>query len=125
MKLMGSLENLKCKGQLEYEDIIHDSVGFVINNAIDKDHRDLYNATQGRWKCNINKANMTDLVFSLYRGMIVGIWIPEKWYQSDIKGRIYFEGKECEDEEILGRYLYKKVPKSYSVVRYYGGLMNK
>ncbi len=72
------LEDLKCKGELNHEDIIHDSVGFVVNNAIDKDNRDLYNATQGRWKCSIRKVRNSDLVFSLYRGMIAGIWIPEK-----------------------------------------------
>lgn len=119
------LDNLTCRGEINYEEIIHDSVGFVVNNAIDKDKRDLYNATQGRWKCSIRKVRSAELVFSLYRGMIVGIWIPEKWYESDIKGRVYFEGIQCEDEIILERYLYKKVPKAYSVVRYYGNLKNK
>ncbi|WP_148556005.1 hypothetical protein TPDSL_34580 [Terrisporobacter petrolearius] len=116
------LKNLKSQGEINYEDIVHDSVGFVVNNAIDKDNRDLYNATQGRWKCSIRKVKNADLVFSLYRGMIVGVWIPEKWYESDIKGRVYFEGRQCEDKDILDRYLYKTVPKAYSVVRYYGGL---
>ena len=49
------LDNLICRGEINYEEIIHDSVGFVVNNAIDKDKRDLYNATQGRWKCSIRK----------------------------------------------------------------------
>lgn len=125
MRQIVNLENLVCKGELNHEDIIHDSVGFVVNNAIDKDKRDLYNATQGRWKCSIKKVREADLVFSLYRGMIVGIWIPETWYESDIKGRVYFEGKQCEDKDILDRYIYKKAPKAYSVVRYYGDLKNK
>ena len=37
MKQIEKLENLICKGEINHEDIIHDSVGFVVNNAIDVD----------------------------------------------------------------------------------------
>lgn len=119
------LEEVKCLGELIYEDIIHNSVGFVINNAIDKDNRGLYNATQGRWKCSLEKVKNVELVFSLYKGMIVEIWIPDTWIESDIKGRVQWEGIKCEDKDIRNKYLYKKVPKAYSVVRYYGNISNK
>ncbi|MDU6985308.1 MAG: hypothetical protein E6371_12910 [Terrisporobacter othiniensis] len=125
MEQIKKLKGLRCRGEINHEDIIHDSVGFVVNNAIDKDKRELYNATQGRWKCSIRKVKSVDLVFSLYRGIIVGIWLPEKWNESEVEGRVYFEGVACEDKEILDRYLYKKVPKAYSVVRYYGNLKNR
>lgn len=119
------LEEVKCLGELIHEDIIHNSVGFVINNAIDKDNRGLYNATQGRWKCSLEKVKNVELVFSLYKGMIVEIWIPDTWIESEIKGRVQWEGIKCEDKDIRNRYLYKKVPKAYSVVRYYGNISNK
>ena len=119
------LEEVKCLGELIHEDIIHNSVGFVINNAIDKDNRGLYNATQGSWKCSLEKVKNVELVFSLYKGMIVEIWIPDTWIESDIKGRVQWEGIKCEDKDIRNKYLYKKVPKAYSVVRYYGNISNK
>ena len=57
--------------------------------------------------------------------MIVEIWIPDTWIESDIKGRVQWEGIKCEDKDIRNKYLYKKVPKAYSVVRYYGNISNK
>lgn len=114
------LDDIDCRGELDHRDIIHKSVGFVINNAIDKDGRDLYDATIGCWKCSLDRAREVDFVFSLYRTMIVGVWIPKKWESTHDGTRIKWEGIECEDKAILNRYLYKKVPKAYSVVRYYG-----
>ncbi|WP_270646756.1 hypothetical protein [Paeniclostridium hominis] len=118
------LYKFKCRGELEHSDIVHKSVGFVINNAIDKDNRGLYDATTGCWKCSLDRAQSVELVFSLYRTYIVGIWIPKTWEITNDGTRIRWQGDKCSDKEILERYLYKKVPKSYSVVRYYG-MQNK
>lgn len=114
------LDTFKDKGELTYEDITHKSVGFVINNAIDKDKRGLYEATTGCWKCSINRVKEVELVFSLYRTYIVGIWIPKTWERTNEGTRVKWEGIRCTDEKILEKYLYKKAPKSYSAVRYYG-----
>ena len=114
------LEDIDCRGELDHSDIVHKSVGFVINNAIDKDGKDIYNATTGCWKCSLERVSGVDLIFSLYRTMIVGVWIPKKWEEATNGTRVRWEGIECTDEAILNRYLYKKSPKAYSVVRYYG-----
>ena len=93
------LDNFKCSGELDHSDIIHKSVGFVINNAIDKDKRGLYDATTGCWKCSIDRAQSVQLVFSLYRTYIVGIWIPKKWEKTNDGTRIRWQGEKCSDNE--------------------------
>ena len=125
MKYRKLLDNIQYIEELSHSDIIHNSIGFVINNAIDKDKRDLYDATKGRWKCSLEKAKNVDLVFSLYKGVIVEIWKPNFWKKSDIEGRIQWEGIKCEDEKIREMYLYKKAPKAYSAIRYYGDIKNR
>ena len=62
------LDNLTCRGEINYEEIIHDSVGFVVNNAIDTD---IYNTNNDKIPNKINI--LFPLLFPL---LILSSYIP-------------------------------------------------
>ena len=64
-----------------------------------------YEATRKHWKLNRNKLDEIEYVCGEYRGIIRGIYKPEKWLFNNSEKRWYFEGVEVTDTAILGLYL--------------------
>lgn len=53
-----------------------------IQNAMNHDRKDLYEATRGNWpaaKANCNAGNI-DFVVGIYEGKVLSAYIPTKWY---------------------------------------------
>lgn len=68
-----------------------------------------YEATRKSWKMDIDRARKSDFIFSEYKSIIRKIYIPEKWFFTEDNKRCFFEGKECQDKEILNLYLNKQL----------------
>ena len=84
-----------------------------------------YDAVRGMWKVNINRARRHNLVLAHVRGLVVGAFRPEKWFEAtkeNFSAKIFpevltefhpprwgFEGEEAE-EEVWNYYVGKRVP---------------
>lgn len=84
--------------------------------------RSIYNATHLAWKLDKNRADRVEYVLAVIQGMIVGVFIADKWMEAtkvnfpeleaDRTGRYGFNGKEA-PQEIKTLYMRKRVPDSY------------
>ena len=88
-------------------DIKHNLLLININKTY-KSERSLYDATRKHWKLNRNKLDSIDYVCGEYRGIIRGVFKPERWLFNETEKRWYFEGYEVIEEEILNLYLNKE-----------------
>jgi hypothetical protein len=91
---------------------------------------EVYEQVRGYWKISLGSAKKVDYIFAIYKGLIKGIYVPQKWYRVDLKienhdaprefelkqgdnhGRVYFKGIKA-DQLILDYYLNKDV--SYKI----------
>jgi hypothetical protein len=103
----------------EPADIKHKVIIICINRSIDE--KTLYEATRLEWKLNPTKANKADFILATRQGMIVGVFIAEKWLpvtaanfpgREESPGRYGFNGKEA-DQDIQKHYIGKRIPDKY------------
>jgi len=99
-------------------EIAHKAIFINVNISADEDIS-LYEATRKAWRMSIHRARKAELVLANYKGLIIGVFVPEKWYHSDLNGqsskvsnRIAFEGREA-DAYLKKLYKGKQVPDSY------------
>jgi hypothetical protein len=78
-----------------------------VNNIEDRTSIDaVYKQTQCSWRISVDKARQADYVLSVYRGVVIGVFIADKWVEStpetfpgrDHLGRYGFIGKPAPDE---------------------------
>jgi len=80
----------------------------------------LYEATRFAWKLNPRKAVEAELVLSVVRGLVVGVFVADHWLEANtknfpgkesIEGRYGFTGREagCDIKKL---YIGKKIPQS-------------
>ena len=84
--------------------------------------RSLYDATRYAWRINKAKAKQAELVLATMQGVIVGAFVPERWFEAtvanfpslsaDRPGRVGFVGKEA-PETIKRLYVGRRVPDAY------------
>lgn len=93
----------------------------IMINVNDAEQRELYNATRYAWKLNKDKAEEAEYVLAVCKGLIRGVFKPNKWLDATPEnfpgrelrpGRSGFEG-EVAPPEICEMYLRKKVPDEY------------
>lgn len=85
----------------------------------------LYDATRQSWVLSVNEANKAEVILPVVRGMIVGAFVADRWFQSGAandedsqsatparKTRYEFTGQEA-NVELMNKYKGKKVPASY------------
>ena len=81
----------------------------------------IYEATRFAWKLSKSKVKDAELVIAHTQGMIVGVFVPEKWLaatsenfpgRENVPGRIGFEGKDA-PEVIRKMYIGRSVPKDF------------
>ena len=81
----------------------------------------LYEATRFAWRINIEKAEQAEIVLSVRLGIVIGVFIAEKWLPATlanfplhepVPGRFGFVGKRA-PEELEKLYIGKKIPSDY------------
>lgn len=87
-----------------------------------KERTDIYDCVRHYWRLNVGRAEMTNLVFAIVDGIIVGVFQPIRWYKSNhpqYTNRFEFEGVEKECPFYLGRSVLNVLnPKSQNPVSY-------
>lgn len=77
----------------------------------------IYEMTRKYWVMKLERASKATHVLAIVDGVVLTVFIPEKWCYSKDKGkehRLEFEGKEDPNSEYIGK----------SVVDYYGHSQN-
>ena len=81
---------------------------------------DIYEAVRYAWRLDVNKARTSDFVLAIQQGLVIGVFVPQKWLEAtnrnfpgreDCPGRWGFVGKEAPDE-IKKLYLGTRLPDS-------------
>lgn len=95
----------------------HRTISIVINNSAAD--RSIYDAVRGTWRMSLPKAKRAELVVAVLKGLIVGVFEPERWLRAtpenfpfldeEIPERVGFEGREATGETKV-HYLHKRVP---------------
>ena len=107
------------RGAMHYKEIIQRYIAYEIDflhkcllikvpdSAL---NLDLYEATRKAWKLSLEKAKKAELVLSIYRGLVVGVFKPKEWYLViEEPGRIGFHG-EIVSPLISDHYFGKRLP---------------
>lgn len=88
-------------------EIKHNLLLININKTYKKE-KSVYEATRKSWKLSKKKVQLIDYVLAEYKGIIRAVFKPEKWLRTSDGKRLYFEGYEVKDKEILDLYLNKE-----------------
>ncbi|CAA0109950.1 LEM-3-like GIY-YIG domain-containing protein [Zhongshania aliphaticivorans] len=81
----------------------------------------VYEAMRFAWRINLAKAKKAEIVLAVVQGLIVGVFIADKWLPAtsehfagheDVEGRYGFYGKDAPDE-IRSQYIDKRIPDEY------------
>lgn len=110
IKTVEEIEMLYACEKLNLSDIQHNLMSININKTYDrmKEDKNLYEATRKYWVASLQSVEKVDFVTSEYRGIIRGIFKPVKWHKEG--KRIFFDGYEVTEPEILDQYLNKALP---------------
>lgn len=107
------------KFEAKEADFLHKAILININrSAIER--VSYYEAVRYAWKINPRKAARADIVLAVQQGLIVGVFVADKWIEatpenfpgtvSEASGRWGFVGHEA-DKDIEELYLFKRVPR--------------
>ena len=100
-------------------DFQHKVLMITVNNSV-LEKESVYEAVRHAWKLNPKKAKQAELVLALQQGLVVGVFVPEKWMKATTKnfpgrpdrpGRWGFVGSEA-PEDIAKLYLRTRLPDS-------------
>jgi len=115
--------------QLQPTDFQHRVMTININGTYQKPsekHPNLYEATRKAWRLNPNKAQQVEYVLSEYRGVVRGIFQPDRWYEMS-PHRWAFDGIEITQDsqpDVYNLYMNKMVPEKAkgmaNPIRYFG-----
>lgn len=73
----------------------------------------VYETVRSAWKLDIKRAKSCKYVFASLRGIIEGVFEPEKWEEHpEEPGRYRFEGKKA-PKEVWDRFVHKRLPAEY------------
>lgn len=108
IKTVEEIEILYACKPLLPEEIRHNLMTINVNKTYKREN-DLYEATRKYWVANLLTVEKMDYVLSEYRGIVRGVYKPEKWIKEG--KRLLFEGYEVKDKEILDLYLNKALPR--------------
>jgi uncharacterized protein len=91
-------------------------------NRYNSADQDLYDAVRYAWRISIQRAKKAQFVLAVRQGLIMGVYVPEKWLpatEANFPGfpkledqRVGFQGREA-PQEIKRLYLHKRVPDKY------------
>jgi hypothetical protein len=107
IKSADEVESLYAAEPLDESKVTHNLLLININRTY-KPGISPYEATRKSWKLSFEKVKSVDYVCGEYRGIIRAIYKPDKWHFTDDEKRIYFEGTEVTDSEIINLYLNKE-----------------
>jgi hypothetical protein len=105
--------------QAEPADFKHRAILINVNRSAVE--TSLYEATRYAWKINPRKAHRAEIILAVRRGVIVAVFIADKWLPATsedfpghetVPGRFGFIGTEAPDA-IKRRYINKRVPDEY------------
>ena len=110
IKTIEEIEILYACEKLKEEDLHHNLMSININKTYDRmlENRNLYEATRKYWVASLQSVEKVDFVLSEYRGIVRGIFKPIQWHKDG--KRIFFDGYEVTDPDILSLYLNKALP---------------
>lgn len=93
-----------------------------ISSSFDKKERaDNYDRARHYWKVSPKRANKANLVLATAHGIVIAVFKPFKWYQTNsIKypGRYEFDGEEVKDSPYLGKCVWNVVNKHTVSIAY-------
>lgn len=99
----------------------HKTIIITINRS--SEDKSPYDAVRYAWKMSKNKVREAEIVVASVRGVIKGVFVPERWLDATPKnfpqlcteagkGRIGFEGRDA-PQELQDLYLNKRIPEEY------------
>ena len=108
-----SLKDIKILYEAEEANISEPALLIKINNTFtyDMSEDDLYEATRKSWRISLENAKEAKLIFSVYKGIIRGIYQDCIWSEiknGKDKGKKIFTGRVAE-QKYLDKYLFKSV----------------
>ncbi len=98
-------------------DFQHKAILININKSV-TDQSSIYDAVCCAWRIDPKKAEQAEIVLAMQQGLVVGVFIPEKWVEATeenfpkhgtFEGRWGFIGREA-PADIANHYLRTKVP---------------
>lgn len=112
----------------------------ITHYSNDFNDNEIYDQVRGYWKISLASAKKVDYIFAIYKGLIKGVYVPQKWFRVDLNmdnhdaprnyelkqggnhGRVYFKGIQA-DQKILDYYLNKdisyKIKKTQNPISYH------
>lgn len=81
----------------------------------------LYEMTRKYWVAKLERASLATHVLAVINGIVEAVYIPTRWYYSDVKGmehRLEFEGKEDINSEYIGKSIVEFYGKSQNPIKY-------
>ena len=69
-----------------------------------RERANLYECTRKYWRLNGERVRHADLVFAVYRGVVIGVFRPHSWHRTQCAkyaGRWEFEGEQLVDSPYL------------------------
>ncbi|HEX3652167.1 MAG TPA: hypothetical protein VHU18_05010 [Rhizomicrobium sp.] len=104
--------------QAKDAEFAHNAILITINRSI-TEGKSIYDAVRYAWKIDAKKAQKAELVLAVQQGLIVGVFVPERWLEattanfpgtvSDRSGRRGFVGREA-PHDISSVYLRRRIP---------------
>ena len=107
--------------QAEEIDFQHQVLMINVNRSVTGEfatEEEIYEAVRLAWRLDVNKAKKSDLVLALQHGLVIGVFVPQKWLEATKKnfpskeecpGRWGFVGKPA-PSKIQELYLDKRIP---------------
>lgn len=126
-KIEASILDARYNKEELHENEIVDSVMLIRINRLYRNNMtdtELYEATRGYWKVNVNQANKVDYALSVYEGMVLEAYEIKEWFPAlstfmgreekgtaeELEGRYEFIGRIA-DSKTRKRYVNKSVAK--------------
>jgi uncharacterized protein len=106
IKTVNDIEIIYSAKPLNENKITHNLLLININKTYESG-LSIYEATRKNWKLKEERVKKIDFVCGEYKGIIRGIYKPEKWYHTKNRKRMYFEGTDVKDQKIIKMYLNK------------------
>ena len=103
------------------EEVLFQHKALMINVNRSATADTLYEATRFAWRLSIHKAQQAEVILSVRYGIIIGVFVAEKWLpttrenfplREPVPGRYGFVGERA-SRELEKIYLGKKLPKDY------------
>ncbi len=85
----------------------HSVVAITVNRTVAE--KSVYQAVRSSWKISRGRAEQADYVLAVINGLIVGVFIADRWYPDEDGTRYEFDGREA-DDNVRRMYINTRIP---------------